>query len=572
MSSTDREVHNSFRTVLRNRHFRRVLTSDAFSGTGDVLYWIALIVLLLERDPDGSLVAAAVAVRLIPRVAFGLFGGVVADRYDRRRLLMFLDGSRAVLMFALAVVAAMDGSSILVLALVFVTCSLATPYRPAISSGYPLLLAERDLAAANALSSTVGQMIALTGPLMGALLLVVGAPWWSFVANGATYLVSVALLAGVRGLGRGGGRSTTADGPTSWFGQLSTGVRSVRSQPGVAGLLMLVSSVMLLRGFELVLHVQAAQDVLGLGASGYGLISAALGAGALVAAPFTSRLAGSSRPGHVVVAAALVGCLPLFAMSVSDSTTLAMTMLAVQGASIVCFEVVALTMLQRACDSAVLGRVLGMQNTFSGSAKLMGSLLAPALVVTVGLRSTLFTAAAITTVLAALLSPRVFAAGRASATIRARIESFVELLSRLDIFDGAARPAIERLAMNITVEQVDVGTAIISEGDEADDFFIIESGAFVVRTGEVRINTLAPEEWFGEIGLIRRAPRTATVEATAPSVVWRIPGDIFLAAVTSSSGLPDSLMETMNTRLERSDAVPALPSESDIGTDQPDDR
>lgn len=71
----------------------------------------------------------------------------------------------------------------------------------------------------------------------------------------------------------------------------------------------------------------------------------------------------------------------------------------------------------------------------------------------------------------------------------------------------------------------------------------------------VEINSLGPDDWFGEIGLLRRAPRTATVEATAPSEVWRIPGDVFLAAVTSSSVLPDSLTETMQARLAQSDAV-----------------
>ena len=367
-------AHRHVGSIVRNRHFVRVLLSDALSGTGDVLYWVALVVLLLARDGDGSLVAAAVVARLVPRVAFGALGGVGADRYDRRQLLMCLDASRALLMFALAAVAATDGPSAVILGLVFVTCTLSTPYRPAVLSGYPLLLPERQLATANAMTMTVGQVSSLSGPLLGALLLTIGPPSWSFIANGCTYVVSVLLLAGERGLGRDGGRSTAALGANSWFGQLATGARSVRTQPGVAGLLAIIASVMVLRGFELVLHVQAADTILDLGPSGLGLISAALGAGALTAAPFTSRLAGSRRPAHVVVASAILGCVPLVLLSFSDSTSLVMAMLAVQGASIVCFEVVALTMLQRACRSDVLGRVLGLQNTLNGSAKLVGSL------------------------------------------------------------------------------------------------------------------------------------------------------------------------------------------------------
>jgi CRP-like cAMP-binding protein len=179
------------------------------------------------------------------------------------------------------------------------------------------------------------------------------------------------------------------------------------------------------------------------------------------------------------------------------------------------------------------------------------------LVVAVGLEGTLFVAATITALLVSVLAPQVLDAGRRSRDIGAQLEPSVWLLSRLDIFDGAERPALERLAMNIVVEQVDDGAVVVSEGDDADDFFVVESGTFVATTVGVEVNNLGAQDWFGEIGLLRRAPRTATVTSTSPSVVWRIPGDVFLAAVTSSSGLSDSFTETMESRLRASDAVHA---------------
>ena len=458
-------------------------------------------------------------------------------------------------MFALAAAAASDAPSALILGLVFVTCTLSTPYRPTVLSGYPLLLPERQLATANALTMSVGQVSALSGPLLGALLLTIGPPSWSFIANGCSYVMSVLLIAGVSGLGQGDGRLAGDADTTSWSRQLATGLRSVRTQPGVAGLLSIIAAAMLLRGFELVLHVQAAASILGLGPSGLGLISAALGAGALITAPFTSRLAASRRPAHVVVASAIVGCAPLVLLSISDSTPLVMAMLAVQGASIVCFEVLALTMMQRVCRTDVLGRVLGLQNTLNGTAKLVGSLLAPLLIVAVGLRGTLAAAAGITAVLAVALAPPVLAAGRASTALRERLEPFVARLSILGIFDAASRAAIERMAMSIQVERIDAGTRVIAEGDPADDFFIVVAGELVARTGGETVNQLGANDWFGEIGLLRRAPRIATVESVTPAEIWRIPGDVFLAAVTSAPALSESLITTMAMRVERSAAV-----------------
>lgn len=236
---------------------------------------------------------------------------------------------------------------------------------------------------------------------------------------------------------------------TSHYGDANCcpGVRAVSADDGVAALMLLIASVMLLRGFELVLHVQVADVLLRRGPSGYGLISAALGAGALAAAPFTSRLARSHRPGAILVGSVLVGRWPLAVLSVSHGFPLAMVVLALQGASIVSFEVVALTMLQRACQPAVLGRVLGMQNTLSGSAKLSGSLLAPVLVVSVGLSPALFVASAIAALLAILLAPKVIALGRASAAVRDTLEPVVNVLDGMGVFEGASQTALERLAI-----------------------------------------------------------------------------------------------------------------------------
>ena len=289
------------------------------------------------------------------------------------------------------------------------------------------------------------------------------------------------------------------------------------------------------------------------------MISAALGAGALLAAPLTGRLAASHRPGVVLVASVLVGCAPLALFSVVHGFPFTMGVLVVQGASIVSFEVVALTMLQRACHIDVLGRVLGLQNTLSGSAKLTGSLLAPLLVVALRLPEALFVASAIAAVLAIAVAPRVIELGRASARMLDTLRPIVAVLHELGVFAGASRTALERMAMNVEEIQVPAGTVVIEQGDPADDFFIVRTGELAVEAWGVQINTLGTSDWFGEIGLLRRADRTATVRTTSPTVLWRIPGDVFVGAVTSSPLLPEILTDHIDVRLARSDAARTVP-------------
>jgi MFS family permease len=538
------------RSIIRDRRVRWMLTSDAVSGTGDVLYWVALIVLLLDRQPNGALVAAAAAARLVPRVAFSALGGVVADRFERRTLLIALDAVRGLLMFALALIAATHGPVAGVLAIVFATCALNTPYRPAVSAAYPQLVSETDLAAVNALSNGLAQITTLTGPLLGALILAVASPTWAFLVNGATYGLSVMLVAGVHGLGRA--RPRGAAHHRGVLGELADGARSIGASRGVGALMLLTAAVMLLRGFELVLHVQVAADRLDLGPSGYGLISGALGFGAIAAMPFVGRVTAAARPGAVLIASALLGCATLGLLSLITRPWLAMVILAFEGASVVYFEVMALTLLQRVCHNEMLGRILGLQNTVSGGAKLAGSVAAPWLVVSFGLQHALVAAAIVVALPSLLLAPRLRSINDASAARVTQIAPRVSRLESLAVFDGMSRPALERLAMRVVQEAVDPETVVVREGEPAADFFVVVTGVMRVESAGARVNTLRDGGWFGEIGLLRGALRSASVIAETESVLWRISGAAFLEAVSSSSVTPDALSDdALNALLAR---------------------
>lgn len=559
MSSDDR---SSTLSVLRVPAVRRVLASDAISGSGDVTYWIALIVYLLDRPRGGLFVTLAVVARLLPRVAFGALGGSVADRFDRRHLMMTLDATRAVLMFAMAAMMTAGGTPFAVLAIVFATCTVSTPYRPAVSAGYPHIVTEDRLAAANALSNTVGQVIGLSGPLVGAVLLSVSTPAVAVAVNAATYLVSIVLLAGVDGLGR----AAPTDGKASSESRLRMGIRQARDVRGVRAIVGIVASMMLLRGFEMVLHVRVAVDQFEFGDAGYGWISAALGVGALLAAARVSRIATTERPGVVLVASAAVGCATLAALSVVRSPALGLSLLVVEGASTVVFEVIALTLTQRICRADVLGTVLGVQNSVSGLAKLTGSLLAPFSVFAVGLSAALALMGLLVAACLALVAPAVIEIGAVAGRRRAELDPIVDALRQAPALVDVERPALERLAMTATSMSVLAATDIVVQGAPADNFYVIDVGEFVVRKDGSVVNRLAAGDSFGEIGLLNRAPRSATVVSTTDADMWRIPGDAFIRAATSSAVVPSTAIDGLDAHVHDTAVRRGDPTGPPVGT------
>lgn len=540
-----------FRTLVGDPRVGRLLLSDAISGSADAMYWIALIVVLARQPGASGWIAAAIVARLTPRLLFGAVGGTIADRFDRRRLLLLLDASRAVLMAALTVVVAVDGPPILAVSTVFLVCALGTPYRPTVSASLPHLVDEHALGRTNAMWSAVGHLINLLGPIAGIALLAAGPVWLPFAANTASFVGSVLLVLGIDGLGR------AAIGPDrrGALADLADGVGAIRRDVGLLALTAIVGVGMLLRGFELVLHVRVAVERLGLGAAGYGWISAAIAVGALAASPFVSRAGLPTHPGRMLLVTSLVGCLSLALLALVDRVWVALVVVAIEGAGIVAFEVAAITLMQLVTPRDLLGRVSGIQNAVSGSGKLAGALLAPLFLSAFGLRPALVLVAVVVAGSVLLTARHLLTLAPAARATVERIAPVVQTLQAISVFEGVPGTALQALALRARRETVPAGAVITREGDPADDFFVVGQGALSVSTAGVEINRLGADDWFGEIGLVQRSARTATVTATSECVLWRIPGDAFLDAVTSTGTLPDPLVSGMADRIARSDRV-----------------
>jgi MFS family permease len=534
--------------------YRRLLIALAISTAGDWIYSVALIAYVFDETHSPAWVGAATILRLTPFLLFGVFAGVVADRYDRRLVMIVSDLVRAAAMFGLTLVVASGAPVALALALTFLSTAAGTPYGPALSALTPAVVRERDLAAANGLMSSIEHVALVVGPAIGAVLLGIGSPASAFAINGLTFIASGILVMRVHK-----SIDVRADGEAevTLKDRVIQGFKAVASSSEVMMLSILIAAATFIYGGELVVLVLVSERLLGLGTEGIGILTAAIGVGGVAAAGLTSRLADSDRPGLVVAGAVLATGLPLSLLAVVTEPVVACVLLAIGGAGSIVLEVVCLTSLQRVVDDDVLARVFGLIDSLSVAAILVGSTVTPILVEFVGLKPTLVILGTTLLVIVAACLPKLRTVDRATATRRSVMAPRVSLLDRVGVFNGAPTQTLETVARSMHERLAPAGTDIVHEGDAAQEFFVIESGQLdVLSTGEDgsgprRVNQLGAGDYFGEIGLIEGIPRTATVRATTDVRLYSIPGEVFLELVNQAPASSATLLDGVISRLAR---------------------
>src|SRR4051812_26179155 len=140
-----------------DRPFHLLLAGLAVSACGDWLYNVALLAFVFDRTGSATWVAVTTAARVLPMLVAGPLGGVLADRYDRRGLMLTSDLVRALLMVALAAVAAFGLPVALAPLLAALAVTASTVHPPALAASTARLVGDDELPRANALRSAIGQ-------------------------------------------------------------------------------------------------------------------------------------------------------------------------------------------------------------------------------------------------------------------------------------------------------------------------------------------------------------------------------------------------------------------------------
>jgi MFS family permease len=382
--------------------FRLLLSSLAVSSLGDWMYNVALLAFVYERTESPTWLAVTTAARILPLVVLGPIGGVIADRYDRRRIIIVSDLLCAALMVGLAGVVAFDLPVVLAPIVAAAATLASAAHPPAVAATTPRLVGASALQRANAARVAVGQAAIVAGPAVGAAVLAVSSPAVAIFVNAATFLVSVALVAAIPAgpAFRPGNEAEQAH----LLAELRDGIDALRGAP--AALRMIAADIVCsaVYGILTVTLVLVAGRV-GAGPGGYGLLIGAFGVGGLIGAAVASRLDGAHWRRTLAIALVLVA-LPVAALGVAQTLWVALALGLVGGTGAVVAEILSETALPRLVDDEVLARAYGLALPAALSGIVVGSLIGGPLVALLGLTGALVATGAGVLVLAFLLLRR----------------------------------------------------------------------------------------------------------------------------------------------------------------------
>lgn len=346
-------VHRTFHAVVRSRNFRLFFVGQAVSVTGTWMQMVAAAWLVLRLTHSGVALGIDTALAFGPMLVFGAFGGVLADRYDKRRILLATQVAFGALALALwAIVASGVVELWMVYTLSFLQGVVTSIDQPTRQSFFAEMVEPRDIPNAVSLNSAVMTGTRIVGPaLAGALIAGVGMEW-CFLINGLSYIAVIGALVAMRP------DELTPHRAAREAGAIREGFRYVWRAGELRRPIVLMSVLYLFSFNYSVLMPLFAERTFGGDAGTLGLLLSVAGVGSLAGALV---MAGRPRPGERPLALAAVGVgvvttLVAFAPSLHVAVA---SMLALGVASIV-FFVTANSTLQLATRPDMRGRVMAL--------------------------------------------------------------------------------------------------------------------------------------------------------------------------------------------------------------------
>jgi MFS family permease len=386
--------------ALRHRDFRLFWFGNFLSNVGTWMQNVAEGWLVLKLAPNNSAFWLGVLgfAATAPMMIFALIGGVIADRVDRRKLMMWTQSSMLVLAFTLWALTVTGRISIeLMILLSFcngVAMSLNAPTYQAI---VPSLVPREDLTNAIALNSAQFNMSRVIGPTLGGLAMAWLGIGNNFLLNALSFVAVLIALMKITY------PPVYPPGDMTMWETMSEGFVYLFSRREMLMLTVLVAFASIL-GIPYATFVPLfAKNILHLGETGFGLLMAASGAGAFLGAATIAVMKNIRCRGRFVVYSALAFYAGIIGFALSRNFILSALLLAFTGYCMILMVATVNSLLQHLSTDKMRGRVMSIYATaFLGFAPI-GSLLAGSLAGTIGAPHTIAMMAAIALVASAIL-------------------------------------------------------------------------------------------------------------------------------------------------------------------------
>ena len=408
-------------SALEHRDFRLFWIGLVVSNIGTWMQQFGLgwlVVQLAIKDGVPQLAPFYLGVvglsRAVPGLAFGLFGGVVADRADRRRLLIMTQTSAAIVAGILGVLTISDHINIVEIVLLSALNSIIFSFdAPTRQAMVPRLVSDKELMSAIGLNSAAFNGATLVGPLIGGVLIIPFGVGGLMIINAISYVAIVVALVLMRP------QPVDAVRHLPLIESIREGLSFIRGDPVLRWVVTLsVATALFTRPYIQLLPAEA--QFLGVGALELSWLLAASGGGALAGALFTASLGSWRRRGALLVGAAFAHGTLLTLFGAQRSVFGAMLFVGLTSLAVMVFLGMANTLMQTRTPDALRGRVMSVHTMVFMGFMPLGQMLLGSLGTLAGINNSFLVGGVIVTLLAGYAALRVSALREAVATVRPR--------------------------------------------------------------------------------------------------------------------------------------------------------
>ena len=338
--------------------FRAYFAASTLSSAGDGMENVirAWLVLQLAGEAAPFWLGMMVFAHWVPFTFFSLYGGVLADRYDNRKVQLV---SQVLLLCAAVGVAYATLAGFVTVWWIFVLLLFhgfaGAIGQPARQTLIHAMVGRENLVSAVSLNASVSQVAQVVGPVVAGFLLVAFGPGWGFLVNALTFIPLLVLLLVIRvpRLGAPAVKQPMRD-------SLGEGVSFVRARPSVAAFISveMLSAVFLGHTFTSLLPVFATLR-LGSDQLGYAFLVAAGGVGAVISGIYLATLTEVHHKGRLIIGAAMTSVVAIFLFALSTSYPASFVLLIVVGGASVLTQSLTNTTIQLSAPDNLRGRVMG---------------------------------------------------------------------------------------------------------------------------------------------------------------------------------------------------------------------
>jgi MFS family permease len=336
--------------LLKNMRFLRLWVGQGISFVGDAVSMVALVILVVQIAGSASAVGGALVARLLPTLASPL-AGVLADRLDRRAILVASDLTRAVLVTGMI----FTRDLVVLYVLIFLMGVARTFFNPTVRAAFPSVVGGGDLTRANALISGAFSASIMVGPALGGLLVASFGVSAAFFLDATTYLLSAAFL-------------STIPLPHPQSEDIEDFGRQVKAGIGyLAGaripLTIVVGAFLTILTINITVPAEVflAKKTFDAGDTGYGLLVSLWGGGMVLGSALMAALGDRVRLVPLYFLSIFAGALALAGTGLAPAFALALGTLMIEGIATGIDNVATDTILQKRVSDAFLGRVFAVR-------------------------------------------------------------------------------------------------------------------------------------------------------------------------------------------------------------------